>query len=345
MASSNQSQSKLFRALIAKLTPAVRRAFEQAVRDLRDGVDWAALNKALRENNIEGAIQSLNIEPAAFHIYGEELKRAYASGGTLAATTVNPPPGTKISFRFDMTNERAEAWIRRNVGDRIKNEADEQILQARSAILQGYAKGQHPSVIARSLVGKKSGSRRVGGTLGLDPHRQGYVQSMRERLESGDPTELRKVLNMGLRDRRLDGRIKAAIRDGTPVPPDLVDRMTSHYADRLLKRRAEDVARTETGAAVMGARKEEWNQALDKIGKPPEAVIKTWRHGGGSKDPRPWHEDMNGRSVRGLNTPFVLPPPSTAQMQHALDLEGGPKECANCTCSTDFRIDHTWGLT
>ena len=93
----------------------------------------------------------------------------------------------------------------------------------------------------------------------------------------------------------------------------------------------------------MGGRQEEWRQALGKLGKPPEAVIKTWRHGGGVKDLRQHHEDMNGVKVRGLNTPFILP--TGARMQHALDPDGGVAECVNCSCGTDFRIDHSWGLT
>lgn len=343
MASANQSQSKLFAALIAKLKPSMRRAFEQSVKDLREGVDWTLLLKELSDNNVDGAIRALNIEPAAFHVYGEEIKRAYSAGGTLAATTVNPPPGTKVSFRFDMTNERAEAWIRRNVGDKIKVEVDDQIYQSRTAILQGYAKGQHPTVIAKSLIGEKVNGKRVGGILGLDPYRQGHVDRMRAKLESGDPKQLRSVLDLALRDQRSDGKIIAAIKSGKPLKAADIDAMVMRYSDRMLKRRAEDIARTETGAAVMGARKDEWNQALDKLGKPPEAIIKTWRYGGGAKDPRWWHERMNGKSVRGLETHFEMP--NGARMKHALDLDGGAKECVNCTCDTTFRIDHSWGLT
>lgn len=342
MATANQKQTRLFRALIAKLEPAMRRAFEQATRDLRDGVDWSALIASLTANDIDGAIRSLNIEPAAFHVYSEEIKRTFAASGTLAATTVNPPAGTKISFRFDMANESAEAWIRRNVGDRIVREVDDTVYAVRTTILQGYARGAHPNVIARDVAGRMVNGHRVGGVLGLDPHRSSHVDRMRARLLSGDPQEMRKIFGMTLRDRRLDARLARAIDNGTKLSAEDIELMTSRYADRLLKRRAQDVARTETGMAVMGGRAEEWNQALGKLGKPPEAVIKTWRHGGGVKDPRPHHEALNGTSVRGLHATFDV---GGTPMEHALDAAGGANECANCTCDTTFRIDHAWGLT
>lgn len=341
--SKNANQTRLFRALIARLAPEMRRAFMQAMQDLRDGIDYEAFLRALADNNVDAAIAALNIEPAAFHVYVEQMKSTFAAGGTLAATTVNPPAGVKIAFRFDMANERAETWIRRNVAERVIVEAREQVENVRSAILSGYSKGKHPSSIALDVVGRIDGGKRTGGVLGLDPHRAGHRDRMRMRLESGEPSELRKILDgMSLRDKRLDGRIKKAIRDGTKISQADIDLMVQRYSDRLLKRRAEDIARTETGSAVMSGRNEEWNQALDKLGKPADAVIKTWRAGGGVKDPRQWHQDMDGVKVRGLRTPFLMA--TGVQMQHALDMNGGAKECANCSCGTDFRIDHSWGL-
>lgn len=342
--SKHSSQAKLFRALIAKLTPALRRAFLQAVQDLRDGVDMDALLEALAQKDIDAAIAALNIEPAAFHAYSEALKGAYAAGGTLAATTINGPVGANIAFRFDMSNPRAEAWIKKNVAERVIVEAREQVEIVRSIILAGYSDGRHPNSIALDIVGRIQQSKRQGGVLGLDPYRASHRDRMRARLQSSDPRELKKVLSgMSLRDKRYDKYILAAIEDGKPIPDKVVEVMVQRYTDRMLQRRAEDIARTETGSAVMSARKEEWNQALDKLNLPPEAVVKTWRHGGGVKDPRYWHQDLNGTSVIGLDTPFIMP--TLVELQYAMDPDGGASECVNCSCGTDFRIDHSIGLT
>ena len=119
--------------------------------------------------------------------------------------------------------------------------------------------------------------------------------------------------------------------------------MTQRYTDRLIAKRAEDIARTETGMAVMSSRAESWEQAAETLGYDASAVIKRWIHGGGAKDPRPHHVAANGMSVEGLDTPFILE--NGAVMQYALDPSGGPAECANCTCDTTFRMDHSKGVT
>lgn len=79
---------------------------------------------------------------------------------------------------------------------------------------------------------------------------------MRARLASGDPAEMAKVFGMTRRDKRLDSAIRKAIEAGKPVSAADIERMTQRYTDRLIAKRAEDIARTETGMAVMSSRAE-----------------------------------------------------------------------------------------
>jgi hypothetical protein len=113
---------------------------------------------------------------------------------------------------------------------------------------------------------------------------------MRARLASGDPAEMAKVFGMTRRDKRLDATIRKAIEAGKPVSAADIERMTQRYTDRLIAKRAEDIARTETGMAVMSSRAESWEQAAETLGYDASAVIKTWIHGGGVKDPSPHHQ-------------------------------------------------------
>ena len=150
-----------------------------------------------------------------------------------------------------------------------------------------------------------------------------------------------------MRDRRYDRSIMKAIRDvaaGKPNPltRDKIDEMVAKYSDRLLARRSEDVARTETAQGVMSARAEATRQALDKAGLVEDAVTKGWRHLGGLDDARDTHLAMHGRTVEGLDTPFILPDGSV--MQHSHDPQGGARNNINCRCGTDFDVDWAWGL-
>jgi len=295
-----------------------------------------------------------------------ELEPASPSGPIIpkppSPPTLVAPGGGSVVFRFDMTNPRAEAKIRTEAATRVAGYVDEQIETARKVIADGFQKGQGPTTIATDIAGRINpvSGRREGGIVGLSDPQVGYVDSMRTRLGSGDPEQMIKVLGsfdkegkwkpgtgLTLRDRRYDAQIKRAIRDiaaGKPNPltDDRIEEMTAKYSDRLLARRAEDIARTETAQGVMLARAEATQQALDKSGLPDTAVEKTWMHSGDPIDARESHLAMNEKKAAGLNTPFFLPDGSV--MLHSHDPAGGVKNNANCECNTDFAIDWAFGL-
>lgn len=337
------SLDKATEALIAKLEPSLRDAFLAAVADMRDGIDVTALRKALEINDLNAAIAALDISPASFNEYILARQAAYGQAGALAASYIPTAETGAVRFSFDMTNPRAERWIREEAGTRIAGYVQEQIETARQVIVDGYAAGRGPQDIATDIAGRidRVTGRRTGGIVGLSDPQAGYVQSMRQRLESGDPEQMRKVLDgMTLRDKRYDARIRKAIEEGKPVAKADIDAMTRRYSDKLLKRRAEDIARTETAQGVMGSRQESYAQALEKEGLPFDAVKKKWQHNGGVKNARDQHLAMNGEQVTGLETPFILP--DETAMKHTHDPAGGAKHNTNCRCNTAYEIDFAY---
>lgn len=337
------NQNEEFRRLIDRLSPELRSAFLRAWQEVRKGIDWPGLRVALARGDIEGAVEALGIEPAAFEAYRAQASAAYAQGGVLAATTVNGPSGSRVTFRFDMTNPRAEEWIRQNVGGQIVAIAEEARQVARETIRTGYAAGRHPNGIALDLAGRVSDGTRAGGVLDLDGPRAERLRIVMRGMETPDGVRsLVEVVNGEPRVRykvnaATEARILKAWRAETAVPLREREISARQYHNALLQARAETVARTETGQAVMSARMEEWRQACEKLGYPLDRVVKTWRHGGG-RDPRLHHLAMDGVEVQGLETPFVFY--NGAVLQHALDPNGGARETIACTCNTLFRLKH-----
>ena len=383
--------------LLDKLEPALAAAFLAAIVLLRTHVDYGELVQALEANDIDAAVEALNIDRGAFSGYVIERQNGFVQAGTAASTVLTkqraeafrapkgpslrmpdtPPaaPGgtggprtppalsldgptpTNIVFRFDMTNPRAELAMRTEAATRVAGYVQEQVDAARKVIGDGFQRGEGPQTIATDIAGRINpvSKRREGGIIGLSDPQVSYVASMRARLLSGDADEMVKVLGsfdkdgkwkegtgQTLRDRRYDAKIKKAIRDvaaGKPNPltRDQVDEMTAKYSDRLLKKRAEDVARTETAQGVMSARAEATRQALAKADLDDDAVIKTWRHLGGVHHARDWHLAMNGKTVTGIDAVFFMPDGSL--MKHSHDPDGGAKNNVACRCSTDFDID------
>lgn len=382
-------------ALIDKLEPRLREAFLDAIRVLRGDIDVTALEAALQAGDIDAAIDALNIDPGAFSRYAIERQSGFVEAGSIVAVALTgsraralakrdrsdpsissppiPPPtsapptltapgGGDIVFRFDMTNPRAENRIRTEAASRVTGYVGEQIETARRVIADGFQRGEGPQTIATDIAGRINpiSKRREGGIVGLSDPQVAYVDSMRERLLSGDPEEMMKVLGrfdkegkwvegtgQTLRDRRYDRTIKKAIGDiakGKPNPLTRaqIDEMTAKYSDRLLKRRAEDIARTETAQGVEMARAEATKQALGKTGLPDHAVTKGWVHQGGIRHARDWHLAMHGKTVVGIDTPFHLPDGSV--MQHPHDPAGGAKNNVSCMCRGEDEIDWAFGL-
>lgn len=119
----------------------------------------------------------------------------------------------KKPLRFDMTNPRAERKIAKLSGEAITRITEDQKLAARETILAGFEKGRGPKEIALDLAGRvnRVTGNREGGILGMTSRQAEAARNLRDRLESNDPAEMRKVLDMNLRDRRYDNAILRGI--------------------------------------------------------------------------------------------------------------------------------------
>lgn len=345
-----KSQARLFAQLIAELEPEIHRAFMASVTDLQAGVDWLALLDALTDGDIPRAIEALHIDAAAWAEYSSVMTNAYSVSAASTIAQIQAIGEAGIGTRFRMTNARAQQWIRENVGNRIVGFESEQIRIAREVIERGYAAGQGPRNIAIDLVGRVTDGSRRGGVLGLDGPRaerwhrvalgmrtpEGVKGLVVEHLDG--TRSIRYQVNKATAD-----RIFRAFHAGTEVPASEREISDRQYRNALLQSRAETVARTESSSAVMSARMEAWQQAAESQGLDASAVIKTWRHHrGAEKQYRPDHYAMSGKSVRGLETPFVFASGDT--LLYASDPNGAARQVINCGCSTEFRISHAAGL-
>lgn len=334
--------------LLGQYSERVQEAFLEAIAELRNGVQLRMLVEALERQDIDAAIEALNLDPAAYARFQMALQEAFTAAGQLQSANIPQPPGKRVVFRFGVQDPETERVIRRVTADRVTAISEQDKQAARAAILTGFQKGQHPNRIALDLAGRmnRGQNQRTGGIVGLSEPQQAHVASMRERLLSGDPAEMRKVMDMKRRDKRYDALIEKAIKDGKPLSQEDAARLTGRYADRLLALRGETIARTETGMAVMAARMDSFRQGLVKTGYPVEAVTRKWRHGGGGLEPRLMHIRMNNVTVQGLAEPFLVPDAKGGftPMMHPLDVAGGAKHCANCTCTMELNIDYSYGL-
>lgn len=336
------------RRLIDKLEPGVSEAFSSSVKGINSEVVLTQVIEALANRDIEGAVSALNIDEAGFSALHDALSRAYREGGKTTAAQIpnleNKNGTADVVVRFNVANPGAERQISELAGTRVAQVTEDTRLAARSVILKGYEQGQGPISIGLDLAGRVGSSgRREGGVIGMSPPQAAAASALRERMLSGNPAEMAKVLDMKLRDKRFDPAIRRHIEAGTKPTKADVDRMYVRYVDNAIKLRGETIARTETGRAVHAAAHEAFRQGLEKAGYTSANVVRVWRSAGDSRV-RDSHAEMNGQKVIGLNTPFIAP--SGAQLLHPLDptLGAGPEEIINCRCDEELNIDYSAGL-
>lgn len=251
-----------------------------------------------------------------------------------------------VQPRFNVANPEAEAEIA-SIGAQLVTNATEDTKQViRDTILAGYSKGLGPKEIALDLAGRinETTGKREGGVLGLSRPLASAALNLRDRLNSGDPSEMSKVLGMGLRDARFDAMIRRSIESGKPLSSEAVQKMYDRYVNNALKHRAETVARTETGQATQAAGRQAFKQGMSKAGVDPKAIVRVWDASGDSRV-RNSHRALDGQRVPGLDKPFVSPVTGGRMLYpHDRSLGAKPEDVIKCRCVVEYVIDYSYGL-
>lgn len=81
---------------LAKLEPEIRKAFLEAIADIRSSAQLAVIARAIEEGRINDALTILNLDPAFFAPLDDAIRAAYLLGGrnAIAALPVIPDPAS-----------------------------------------------------------------------------------------------------------------------------------------------------------------------------------------------------------------------------------------------------------
>ena len=320
----------------------LQKRFLASVEDIVSQAELQWIIDALERGDVEAALDAIHIEPEAYAPVSEAFLPMLIAGAALFVESVRrlrKPNGRLVVFRFDPRRAGALDWVERHGAELITRLTADQRLAARQLIIEGLVTGRRPRAIALDMVGRVSRAtgKREGGVIGLTSQQERYLASMRERLASGDRTEMMKVLQMGLRDRRFDRTIQKYAIDGKPIPKDLIARMTTRYADRLRRYRGELIARQEVGAALNFGQVEALRQMVSAGLVEQEQAVKQWIS---RRDDRVrythTHQSLDGQIV-GVDEVFLSASGATLRWPH--DPQAPLNETANCRCRLITRVD------
>ena len=330
---------KEFEELFNKKWPDLAAAFEASVRGLKSAVLMNILEEAIRRADVEGVINILQIDDVAFAPLARAVSDTFAAGAEFemsSSITKRPPNFRRVIVNFVGDHPRARGAVQR-LGAELIQEVSESVKQTvRDLVNDSIAAGRHPRTVALEIAGRynKVTKRREGGVLGLTQHQRNYIENARKQIENLDPAYFKREL----RDGRYDRTVKKAIKDGIPLPKDKVDEIVRRYEDRMLHKRAETIARTETISALNAGREEGFGQMAEKMGLPPGAYAKRWQSTPNSKRTRDSHRALNGKKV-GPSEPFRTINGHLLNYPGDRSLGAPGSEIINCRCTVHFDVD------
>lgn len=295
-------------AILIELEPKLRQALIDAFDGIRKGIDMPALRDAVERMDVDEVERLLNIDESSFWPYVAVATLIYMQSGIAFAPS--------LGGQFNALAPAGTDVMRDNVNSMV----DQSRRLAREMTMQG--------------MGRREVAKHIRDSIGLTNPQQSYAENMRRRLESSDVAELRAILKgQKLRDKRYDPAIKKAIANieaGKPsgISAGKIEEMTAAYKRKMINDRAKNVAAAEAGQYQEAAK---YESARQRGG----TIKKTWRHSRIWFRARKDHVDLNGESVIGIDTPFMV---GGTPMQYAHDPAGGVRNNSSCKCKTQYRL-------
>lgn len=298
-----------------RMAPRFRDRFLTTVSALREKRSLREIANLLQSGRFQDAL--VEIEAAALQL-GNTWGEVYVFSGAQTA----PILGEFLDFTvsFDQVNQFAVREMQENQLRLVREFTAEQTAATRQALERGVARGANPIEQARGFR----------DSIGLTQRQEATVARFRRRLEELDPVALERRL----RDRRFDRTLTRAIEEQRPLTRTQINRMTERYRQRMVKFRAETIARTEALDAAHAGSQELYRQQIERGVIQADQLEQTWLTAQDEVVRGP-HVPMDGQ-VQPFGTPFVSGAGNV--LRHPGDALAPPEERIECRCAVTTRV-------
>jgi hypothetical protein len=308
-------ETRLLR-LMGRAETSLQRALIAAVVAARDTTSLVELEELILAGRFDEALEAA-VAAGSIRLADEATAVFVLAGEDTAALLSDV---LEVVVGFDQVNQRAVDVMRGERLRLIREFSAEQRNATRNALVEGIARGANPREQATAFR----------GSIGLTARQQAAVDNFRRLLSASD----REALSRALRDRRFDSTIEGAIDSGEPLTRAQIDRMTARYRERMLKFRAETIARTEALRAVHQGSQEAYHQAIDRGHIDPGELVQTWVTAGDERV-RGSHRSMSSQQ-RPFGEAFISG--SGALLRYPGDPSAPASETVQCRCALATRI-------
>jgi hypothetical protein len=332
---SQREQADLLRAAADRLRPSLRRAFLDAVAQVKDEVVLAQVTARLEAGDTEGAADILlgNMPgilvgsgvAVGMTVFSDQWRRAHDAGAQAGLKAL--PEGKARAATYDPLSPRSVNTVREYSAALVREVSESTRAGIVTALEETAALGMGPVKQAR----------RVRELIGLTEQQTKAVVNFRDQLEqrrnapldtAGNPRPMKQADT-----RRLSATERAVVRrhlkQGT-LTDEQINAMVNRYYTSLLNRRAQNIARTESMTAASMGQNEAWQQAQEQ-GILSTEVRRKWVYTHDSRT-RDAHASVPGMNPGGvaLGQPFQTP---LGPMDFPRDPKGTAKNRINCRCA------------
>ena len=306
------------------------------------GVNMRRLILAVENGDVDQIAEVLGVTVESLSAVLASLQSTFIAFGV--KEVARAPKAIVGQISFGLGNPQVTAYLQKKQYDLVQGLVQEQKNVIRQVLMQVSENAGNPKDAVKSLVGTRGPSgQRTGSVIGLSEPQKRYVDNARAQLQSNDPAELNAYLKRGRRNKRYDKMVERAIKTGQPLSPDDIDKIAAGYTNRLLRLRAETIARSEYAEAQEEARMAGIRHMVDSGKISEDAVERVWDSTGEDGITRPSHLRADGQR-RGLNEAFVLADEkgNTHRLMYPGDTSLGASgsQTINCRCTVRIEIDY-----
>src|SRR5438128_2329182 len=140
--------------LIDRFDPVLRRAFLEAIYNLRDQAHVAQIIRMLEAGNLEAAVRAAGLDPVAFRPFDKAITSTFEAGGDATAGIIGTrtlADGFRLTFQFNIRNPAAERWLAERSSTQIAEIISDQRNMVRDYLRIGMERGNNPRTVALDL--------------------------------------------------------------------------------------------------------------------------------------------------------------------------------------------------
>ena len=318
--------------LLAKYDSRLAKSFAEGIAALENDINLAQVTRLIEEGNFAAIPALVNdaAVAAAFVAFTKEMQGAYIAGGTYGEQIAN---ASRIQFSFDVTRPNNAAYYNQYQANRIVQISQEAQKTVTQILAREVPAGTPPAKTARM----------IRDNIGLTTKQEQAVSNYRAYLSArnlDNPQQremMRNALNRELRDKRMDGAIRRALESEKPLTQAEIDKRVNAYRRKYIKRRSENIARTESTRLLNGGSYQYWQDAAAQGVVDADQIVRRWIYtkDGRTRDAHVSIPSMNPDGV-GLRESFKSP---LGQIRFPGDPSASAANVVNCRCTVFTRVE------